>query len=488
MNSNPFSFSHPVAGQDFYNRRDEIETAIGFIRNLQCFSVVGERRIGKTSFLRHLLSEEVLKEYGIDPKNYILVYLDIGSLHEITKNKFIGAIIEKTREKYQIEIESLDPFEKFEIYVERLVTERKNLVIVLDEFECIASILDNYLSYWLRFIFQRPCVMAITASQKTVAELGEFGSSASPLFNIFANFFLKLFRREEAEKMIVEMFLKGGIELDEHEISFLADLSGGNPFFIQLIGSIYFEERRHKNVEQIETDFLRKEAFRQGKEHFNQYWKNLAAKERKFLMGIMEKQYDIDSYTEHDLERRGLLIKKEGKVLFFSPLFGEFVRERIEENKSKLEEPAEGVKLQKETDTPYEYDVFICHASEDKAPFVRKLAEELSEKGLRVWYDEFALDLGDNLIHKIDYGLARSRYGIIVLSKNFFNKDWAQRELDALVARESETKKVILPIWHEVTIKEVQRFSPLLASRLAVSSDKGIDYVVNEIINVVKKK
>lgn len=65
------------------------------------------------------------------------------------------------------------------------------------------------------------------------------------------------------------------------------------------------------------------------------------------------------------------------------------------------------------------YDVFICHASEDKEAFVRELAEALS-KYLRVWYDEFSLSLGDSLRRKIDYGISHSRYGIVVLSEDFF--------------------------------------------------------------------
>ena len=40
------------------------------------------------------------------------------------------------------------------------------------------------------------------------------------------------------------------------------------------------------------------------------------------------------------------------------------------------------------------YDVFICHASEDKEDFVRPLVLELQEQHVAVWYDDFALQLG----------------------------------------------------------------------------------------------
>lgn len=133
------------------------------------------------------------------------------------------------------------------------------------------------------------------------------------------------------------------------------------------------------------------------------------------------------------------------------------------------------------------YDVFICHDSEDKESFVRVLAEKLSSKDLRVWYDEITLSLGDSLRRSIDSGLAKSRYGVVVLSTKFFEKEWPQKELDALVSREDSLDKVILPIWHGVTEKQVRSFFPILAGRLAVSTNEGIDRVVDEILRVVKR-
>ena len=82
------------------------------------------------------------------------------------------------------------------------------------------------------------------------------------------------------------------------------------------------------------------------------------------------------------------------------------------------------------------YDVFICHASEDKDDFVRPLAEALRAHHIEVWYDEFSLRVGDGLRQAIDRGLVNSQFGIVVLSPAFFRKRWTQRELNGLVARE----------------------------------------------------
>ena len=127
------------------------------------------------------------------------------------------------------------------------------------------------------------------------------------------------------------------------------------------------------------------------------------------------------------------------------------------------------------------WDVFICHASEDKKGLVRGLAEGLKHAGLRVWYDEFSLSIGDSLRRSIDKGLAKSNYGIVVLSPSFFKKEWPQKELDALVGKEADGKKVILPSWHRIGRNEVAARSPLLADRVALRSDIGIEKLVDGI-------
>lgn len=116
------------------------------------------------------------------------------------------------------------------------------------------------------------------------------------------------------------------------------------------------------------------------------------------------------------------------------------------------------------------YDVFVSHASEDKEEFVRDFVECLQNCGLKVWYDELTLSIGDSLRRSIDNGLSNSRYGIVVLSEAFFKKEWPQRELDGLFAREIESGKVILPIWHKISKSEVMKYSPMIADMLALNT------------------
>ena len=135
-----------------------------------------------------------------------------------------------------------------------------------------------------------------------------------------------------------------------------------------------------------------------------------------------------------------------------------------------------------------EYDVFISHASEDKDVIVRPLAYALREGGLSVWYDEFEMNIGDSLRRKIDAGIARSRFGIVVLSRSFFEKDWPNYELDGLVTLATSGKQIILPVWHEITKQELLDYSPSLADKLARSTaTHTIEDIASEIVGVVRQ-
>ena len=143
-------------------------------------------------------------------------------------------------------------------------------------------------------------------------------------------------------------------------------------------------------------------------------------------------------------------------------------------------------KGEEEAESQYKWDVFISHASEDKEKFVRELATELKSRGLLVWYDEFTLTIGDSLRESIDKGLAQSRYGVVVLSPHFFNKDWPQNELNGLFVRERNGEKVILPIWLDVDQDFVAKYSPIIADRVAAKSSEGIEKVISDLLAVIR--
>lgn len=133
-----------------------------------------------------------------------------------------------------------------------------------------------------------------------------------------------------------------------------------------------------------------------------------------------------------------------------------------------------------------EKDVFISYASENREMVAKPLVQLLSSLGISVWFDQFDLKIGDSLRRKIDEGLKKSRYGIVVLSPAFFEKHYTNLELDGLAQREVDGEKVILPVWVGVDEKQIRTFSPVLADRIAGRWEDGIYVVLTKLIEVIK--
>ncbi|MCI0563290.1 MAG: SUMF1/EgtB/PvdO family nonheme iron enzyme [Nitrososphaera sp.] len=132
------------------------------------------------------------------------------------------------------------------------------------------------------------------------------------------------------------------------------------------------------------------------------------------------------------------------------------------------------------------WDVFLSYASEDKL-FARRLARGLIDSGLKVWFDEFALEAGDSLRRSIDKGLRESQYGIVILSQHFFQKEWPQRELDGLTARDDGKSKVIIPVWYKISIEDVRSYSPPLADKLSVYYSGSTKGVLSKLLRAIHR-
>ena len=135
--------------------------------------------------------------------------------------------------------------------------------------------------------------------------------------------------------------------------------------------------------------------------------------------------------------------------------------------------------------THYKYDIFLSHAVEDKKGIADLLNDSLKERNIRVWYSGEMLGIGSSLMEEINNGLVASRYGILILSPTYFKKKWTLSECYGLFALETAAQKRILPIWHNVDEQAVLAKFPILADRFALSSSKGLDFLVDRIAKVV---
>lgn len=168
--------------------------------------------------------------------------------------------------------------------------------------------------------------------------------------------------------------------------------------------------------------------------------------------------------------------------------FQKNLQRKIDEQKTQLDllinQNYSSKKITGDVEVNKEYDFFISHASEDKDEIVRSLADSLRENGFEVWYDEFELKIGDSLRKKIDVGLTNSRFGIVIISPSFVKKNWTEYELNGMVAKEMNGRKVILPIWHKISKDEVLKFSPTLADKMALNTSI---HSTEDIVNALKE-
>lgn len=137
------------------------------------------------------------------------------------------------------------------------------------------------------------------------------------------------------------------------------------------------------------------------------------------------------------------------------------------------------------------FDVFICHATEDKSSVVRPLAKALQEAGLRVWLDESEIAWGDSITQKIGLGLSKSSFVLVVLSEAFLAKNWPQKEMNAALAREVSagvTSVLPLLVGGKQSHARILQAYPLVRDKLFMEWDPGdVGRIVSSLKGLVAR-
>ena len=141
--------------------------------------------------------------------------------------------------------------------------------------------------------------------------------------------------------------------------------------------------------------------------------------------------------------------------------------------------------IEKQGVQPDKYDVFLCHAWDDRCTTAKELNDALENAGVSVWFSEKKVLLGSNLMREIDKGLSKSRAGLVLVTKSFIKRikaeSIADKELSALLARD-----LLVPIVHGVTYDDLREESPLLASRSGLdTADDAMTEIATKIRELV---
>lgn len=134
---------------------------------------------------------------------------------------------------------------------------------------------------------------------------------------------------------------------------------------------------------------------------------------------------------------------------------------------------------------PESYDVFLCHAWDDRRGIATELHDRLQTQGVSVWFSEKNIILGQPFLREIDKGLAKSRVGLVLVTPAFLERirsgGVSEKELSALLARD-----LLFPVIYKTTFDELRNVSPLLVSRNGLDANEDpLEDIVTKIAELV---
>jgi len=341
MTENPFFHRGPIRDPAyFYNRKTEIKRALEMLGKGQSVSVIGPRKIGKTSLLFNISCPEVLQQHGLNPTSHLVVYFNCEGLGDIKLEEFYTLILEEiaTRADQQgvplANPERPISYLEFERALRKAFDQKLRLALLLDEFELLGENQDlgTELLSGLRALATKFDIAYLTVSQRPLAAFTDYHS---PFFNIFLPLKIRFFNKVESRELIEKSLAKAGAMFSPEAINYILELGGGHPFFLQVAGYWALELQATKGPPLESRDFriLAQTVRSQIESHFEYYWRHLTPQEQYVLATLPFIQSE-ETYREH-LEALAclcLIVKDDGRYRYFSPLFHDFVRRQKVEN------------------------------------------------------------------------------------------------------------------------------------------------------------
>ena len=265
---NPFFYGGPITEpQKFFGRKREFRVIFGRLSTTppQSVSVVGERRIGRTSLLYHLT--QVYSQWLTDAERYLFAYVDLQSARCHTRAGLLAKMLEALLQQARLDRRSDDgqwltdlrerisegeaiDLPCFGEALERIKALGYRSVICLDEFEKLTArpqeFGDDLLDSW-RNMAQFGHIAFITASKVPLELLSRTGRLTSPFFNIFAQVPLGELELDEARELITQ---PSDRPFTEEEVRLALRLAGCHPFRLQIACSLIYEEKARGRVDQ----------------------------------------------------------------------------------------------------------------------------------------------------------------------------------------------------------------------------------------------
>jgi serine/threonine-protein kinase len=298
---NPFYSRQRITDPDcFYGRHQELESLYSTVITHQCRSIVGERKLGKSSLLTAVAQPTVMERYGLDPTRTLFLYLDLEGMASAERIDFwievlerLSALLPPGQLLDQVGT-LLNSGELRFTTVRRLLRRVRDagldLVLSLDEFEGLARNPNFEPDFYgeLRSLAGELGIVYLTASKRGLYELTYHHTDtlSSPFFNIFSEMTLGLMPEDEAFGLLAALSQQEhGPGFSEEEIDLAQELAGPHPFFLQLAG-FHLYELPGRGAPQS-PDLYEQAARRfnaEAKDHYRYLWSQLNSDEKEALL------------------------------------------------------------------------------------------------------------------------------------------------------------------------------------------------------------
>jgi eukaryotic-like serine/threonine-protein kinase len=296
----------------------------------QSISVVGERRIGKSSLLQFINHPQIRVRNLDDSQSYIFVFIDLQQKRRLTLEEFFKGLFEliakEVRDKAITKL--LPGFDSLRALLEKFRDTGRKLIVLFDEFDVITTNKTFDLEFYsfLRSIANNYDVAYVTSSARDLQELCHTQLIAdSPFFNIFTNVFLRAFSQKEALALIKNPSAEAELPL-EHYARRITELGGYFPYFLQIACSAYFDHLSENDGklsrEEVENVFLD-----EAKGQFRFIWDKMSDGQRHVIRSFVEDN-QVKKEQEHiyeDLKRAGYFIEDERGTRLFSSKFSSVI-------------------------------------------------------------------------------------------------------------------------------------------------------------------
>ena len=245
---NPYVSGEPVATQEmFFGRREILERIVDTLHE-NSIMIHGERRIGKTSLLLHLM--EHLRTANDTEVMFLPVYVDLeGTVDEELFSVMMEELI-KSLASHQAMMPAMAPLRYHQVgwatydhrefardldvvlaMLAETTSKAVRVVLILDEMD-VMNTYQPVTQQQLRRIFMRTYAHSLGAVVAGVNISKTWERMESPWYNLFNEFELGPLSDQAAHDLILEP-VRGIYQVDPEVVSYIALHSRGKPYLIQ---------------------------------------------------------------------------------------------------------------------------------------------------------------------------------------------------------------------------------------------------------------